>query len=128
MLVSLTEVLRTLLLVVIFAVLIERALAIVFESRMFIIYFHRFGPFPIKEFIVFGVSLTICLQYDLDIMSTLLASEPSFLGKMLTAAILGGFSKGYMGKAWAEKRSLRTGRKYPWSLARSWLNLDRCRS
>ena len=78
--------------VVILSFVVERALAIVFEHRLFVAKFDGKG---IKEPIAFAVSLFICFFWHFDIVSVVLTSEStSFFGKIITAAVIAGGSKG----------------------------------
>ncbi|MBK9175254.1 MAG: hypothetical protein IPM46_02725 [Flavobacteriales bacterium] len=106
-----SEVLITIL---ILAMLIERALALVFESRVFIervAYTVRHeGPSKdgaitearprnrgIKEIIALGVSLGVCWWWDFDALSVLLPvshNKMTLLGMFITAMIIAGGSKG----------------------------------
>ena len=108
--------------IVVFAMFVERALAIVFESRFFIERVHytiqRGGveqkakepngsPLPIdratprnrglKEIIVVSVSFVVCWQWDFDALSILMpVSHPHMTlgGELFTGMIVAGGSKG----------------------------------
>ena len=57
---------EALLFVVVLAFLIERALAIIFENRLFIRHFDRNG---VKELIALGVSIGVCAAWKFDALS-----------------------------------------------------------
>jgi len=78
--------------VVVLSILIERALSLVFEHRKFI---ERFDDSNVKELIAFGVSLAIVVFWKFDVLSVIFIGESNtWLGYVLTAAIIGGGSKG----------------------------------
>lgn len=113
---------EVLLTIVVFAMLIERALSIVFESRLFIErvdYTVKRGgrtikgsdrdgsPDPIteatprnrglKEFIAIAVSTFVCWKWDFDALSILMpVSHPhmTLIGEVITGLIVAGGSKG----------------------------------
>ena len=77
--------------VAVIAVLLERALALVFEHRLFIAKFAEKGT---KEFIAFGVALFVCWFWDFDALSMIiLREETSVPGYFITAGIIAGGSK-----------------------------------
>lgn len=104
--------------IIVLALLIERALALLFESRLFIdrvAYEVKrqdgtasgsstapiVGVEPrnrgIKEFIALGVSFFVCWWWDFDALSVLLPvshSTMTLMGELLTAMIIAGGSKG----------------------------------
>lgn len=85
----LAEVLAT---VVVLSLVVERALSIVFEHRLYIANLRHSGA---KEFIAFGVSLFICWFWQFDALSMIiLRDKTSFLGEMVTAGVIAGGSKG----------------------------------
>ena len=113
---------EVLLTILVFALLIERALSIIFESRLFIervdYTVKRSGsavkagdrdgsPEPIteatprnrglKEFIALGVSFLVCWKWDFDALSILMpVSHPhmTLVGELITAMVVAGGSKG----------------------------------
>ena len=113
---------EVLLTIIVFALLIERALAVIFESRVFIervdYTVKRYGsemkagardgsPAPIetatprnrglKEAIALGVSFFVCWQWDFDALSILMpVSHPkmTLMGELFSALIVAGGSKG----------------------------------
>lgn len=77
---------------VVLSLLVERALAPIFEHRA---YLARFGQRGVKEFIAAGLSLAICIGWDFDAVSVILLREKTtFFGKLITALVLAGGSKG----------------------------------
>lgn len=96
----LTEVLIT---IVIFSFLIERALSVIFESRLFIDRTtendgttKRKG---IKELIALLASISFCFAWDFDAITILLQSDDHMTvgGTIITGAIIAGGSKASMG-------------------------------
>jgi hypothetical protein len=78
--------------IVVISLLLERALSIIFENRIFIAKCKDKG---IKEFIAFGVSVAVCWTWDFDAISTILLKEKTtVIGFILTGAIVAGGSKG----------------------------------
>ena len=76
---------------VVLSFFVERALAIIFESRWFL---KKLDQFPIKEFIAFGVSLLVCITWHFDSLSmVLLTDHTSLLGEIVTAGVVAGGSK-----------------------------------
>ena len=85
----LTEVLIT---VVVLAFILERALSLVFEHRLYINKFHKKG---MKEPIAFLVAYLVCRVWHFDAVSMiLLTAKTSILGELITAGIIAGGSKG----------------------------------
>lgn len=77
--------------VVVLSFVIERALAPVFESRAFV---DRVGSKGVKEPIALAVSLLVCWQWKVDLLSVVLHGERTrFLGILITAAVVAGGSK-----------------------------------
>ncbi|MCC7387230.1 MAG: hypothetical protein IT431_00530 [Phycisphaerales bacterium] len=114
--------LEALVAIIVLAFFVERACALVFESRWYIWFFEDrrvgspvapVGPgdgggepaaaqgtgvrtrlWPIKEILAFGVALVICLTWDFDAVSMIILSDQSHLpGKFVTAAVIAGGSK-----------------------------------
>ncbi len=78
--------------IAVIAILVERALSIVFEHRLYIQIFNNRG---LKEFISFGFAFIICLKWQFDVISIILSSEKSSsVGIIITALIIAGGSKG----------------------------------
>ncbi|MBN2520203.1 MAG: hypothetical protein JXB17_06850 [Bacteroidales bacterium] len=77
--------------IVVLSFLIERALALLFESRFFI---KRFKGRSIKELIALIVGATICWYWDFDALSMIFLKESvTIFGAILTGAIIAGGSK-----------------------------------
>src|SRR5262249_35053448 len=77
--------------IVVLAFLVERALAVVFESK---IYIDSVGKAPIKEMITFGVCLVICYLWSFDALSVVLHGDKlTFMGRAITALVIAGGSK-----------------------------------
>ncbi len=89
----LTEVLVT---IVILSMIIERALSIVFESRLFIEWTEKKKFRAMKESISFIVSAAVCLIWKFDAITVLLVSseEMTVPGMIITGAVIAGGSKG----------------------------------
>lgn len=78
--------------VAVLAVLLERALAVLFEHRAFIARFDKAG---VKEPIAYAASLFVCWYWDFDAISAIiLRDQNSWPGYLLTAGIVAGGSKG----------------------------------
>lgn len=83
-----TEVLAA---VVVLSFVIERALAIVFEHKLYLKYLDGKG---LKEAIAFVVCALVCVRWDFDAVSMVLLSEHTTrLGELLTAGLIAGGSK-----------------------------------
>jgi len=82
------EVLATL---VVVSFLLERALAFLFEWRLFV---DTLGTRGVKEPIAFGVALFVCWYWQFDVLSVVLRGERvGMIGFLVTAAVLAGGSK-----------------------------------
>lgn len=103
--------------IVVLAFVLERAAALLFESRFWVYYFEerRISPpggpakqsspmpgaalrgitvFPLKELLVFVAALLICRTWRFDAISLVLLSEaPHAYGYVLTAGVIAGGSK-----------------------------------
>jgi hypothetical protein len=78
--------------VVILAFLVERALAVLFESRFFI---NRFKEKSLKELIAFVVAVIACWYWDFDAVSMIFLKEKvTLLGMVITGGVVAGGSKG----------------------------------
>jgi hypothetical protein len=87
----LTEVLVV---IVVLAFLIERALSLLFEHRLFV---NAFADRGLKEPIALLVSVAIVRYWEFDALSILFQGDrTSFAGYLITAAIIAGGSKGSM--------------------------------
>jgi hypothetical protein len=83
------EVLAT---VVILSFFLERALALFFENRRLLLLLNRSG---MKEWIALVVALILCTYWDFDAVSMIVLKEKTtFIGYLLTAAVIAGGSKG----------------------------------
>ena len=85
------EVLMT---IVVLAMIIERTLSILFESRPFIK--KTEGKSGIKELITFAVCCFVCIYWQFDAISVLIVSSDKMTipGMVITAGIVAGGSKG----------------------------------
>ncbi len=84
----LAEVLAT---IVVLAFVIERALALVFEHRLFIKHFDQSG---LKEVIAFGVCAAVCVRWNFDAISMIVLNDHTTrLGELLTGGVIAGGSK-----------------------------------
>ena len=89
---------EVLILVVIVSIVVERVLALVFESDAFIQAHKRrkkAGKGSFKPLIAFIVSAVVCLLWQVDLMAVLLThGHYSVFGTLITAAVVAGGSKG----------------------------------
>ncbi len=84
----LTEVLVT---IVVLSFFLERALALLFESRAFV---DKCSGKNLKEIIAFLLCATVCWKWDFDALSiVLLKDQTTAFGTVLTGAIIAGGSK-----------------------------------
>lgn len=82
---------ETLAVLVFLSFAVERALAPIFEHRLYV---NRLKNTGLKEPIAFLLALVICKTFGFDAMGiTLKADATSFVGFMVTAAIIAGGSK-----------------------------------
>lgn len=82
--------------IVVFSFFIERALAVIFESRWFInMYEANKKRKGLKEVIALIVSIAVCIFWQLDALSIIMVShtEMQIPGYILTGAIIAGGSK-----------------------------------
>lgn len=85
------QIIEVLAAVIVMAFVVERALALLFEHRLFVRAFENKGY---KELIAFGLALLICTRWDFDIVSVVLSAETtSLLGQAITAGVVAGGSK-----------------------------------
>jgi len=78
--------------IVILAFLLERALAVLFESRFFI---KRWKEKSLKELIAFVVAVLACWYWDFDAVSMIFLKEKvTLLGMIVTGGVVAGGSKG----------------------------------
>ena len=87
---------EVLLVVILFSLLIERALSPIFEWRKYIEFVEKRGSRKgTKEPIALLVSLAVVAFYDFDAMAIILKEESSsWIGWLITAGIIAGGSKG----------------------------------
>ncbi len=84
-------------LIIVLAFVVERALAIFFETKLFVQFSlvrkkENKGDF--KSLIAFGLSAMITMLYQLDLIAVLMSHEHSSLfGELTTAAVIAGGSK-----------------------------------
>lgn len=77
--------------ITVLAFLLERALALLFEHRLFLAIFDEKG---LKEPIAFGVAFVLCVWWDFDAVSIIfLREKTNLLGAAITAGIVAGGSK-----------------------------------
>ncbi len=87
---------EVLVMVVVFSFFIERALAVIFESRWFIkMYDADEKRKGLKELIALIVSIAVCIFWKLDVFSIIMVShtEMQIPGYILTGAVIAGGSK-----------------------------------
>lgn len=81
----------TLLALFLCAVFLERALALVFQSK----YYERYlGNKGLKPAIAFIICYLVVRQYDFDVFSLVLNRGSFFWGPVITAGVIAGGSKG----------------------------------
>ena len=80
------------------ALFVERALAMVFDLKVFV----RFlGGKGLKPVIAFVICYLVVRQYDFDALSLVLNRGSHLLGPLVTAGVIAGGSKGVM-SIWAK--------------------------
>lgn len=85
------QLLEVLAALVVLSFVVERGLSLIFEHKYFV---KRLSSVGIKEPIAFAAALLICNRWDFDVVSVLMRSETtSFLGQIITAAVVAGGSK-----------------------------------
>lgn len=78
--------------IVLMAFVLERALALPFETHYFI---NRAQGKNLKELIAFVIAVLVCWYWDLDAISIIFPKErTTFLGIVVTGAVVAGGSKG----------------------------------
>ena len=78
--------------VAVVAVILERALSVIFQNRIYIEYLHKSG---MKEAIALAVSIAVCAAWELDAMSMIiLTGTTTVQGYIVTGALVAGGSKG----------------------------------
>ena len=86
--------------IVVFSFFIERALAVIFESRWFIkMYDANEKRKGLKEVVALIVSIAVCIYWQLDAFSIIMVShsEMQIAGYILTGAVVAGGSKASIG-------------------------------
>jgi hypothetical protein len=83
--------------IVMAAFIVERALALIFEWDVWD-FLVKHAPWlsGAKEVIAFGTSYIICQTANFDALKTLFNSNPSEIGRVITALVIAGGSKGAM--------------------------------
>ncbi len=77
--------------IVVLAFVLERALALVFEHRLFVKYLDQSG---LKEVIALILCASVCLRWNFDSLSMLLLTDHTTrFGEVLTGAVVAGGSK-----------------------------------
>jgi hypothetical protein len=77
--------------ITVLAFIVERALAVLFESK---IYLTTVGKAPLKELITFLVCFLICFLWNFDALSVILHGDKLTLtGRALTSLVIAGGSK-----------------------------------
>jgi hypothetical protein len=81
--------------IVVISMIVERTLALLFESRPFIEKTEK-KPSAIKEIISFVVGVTVCIFWKFDALTIILASgdKMTIPGMILTGGIIAGGTKG----------------------------------
>lgn len=84
-------------LIIVLAFVVERALAIVFESKHFVHYSlerKKQDKGDFKAFIAFGFSALLTMLFQIDLVAVLMSHEHvSLFGELTTAAVIAGGSK-----------------------------------
>lgn len=77
--------------IVVLSFILERALAILFESRSFL---KRFESAGIKEWIAAAVCIAVCIVWKFDAISMIvLTDKTTVFGEIVTGAVIAGGSK-----------------------------------
>lgn len=78
--------------IVVLSFILERALALLFEHRVFV---DKLSSQGLKEPIAFVLALLVCWKWQFDAISmTVLSEKTSFIGEAITAGIIAGGGKG----------------------------------
>lgn len=78
--------------IVVLSFILERALALLFEHRVFV---DKLASQGLKEPIAFMLALLVCWKWQFDAISmTVLSDKTSFIGEAITAGIIAGGGKG----------------------------------
>jgi hypothetical protein len=82
---------EVLLAIVVLSFVLERALSLIFEHKIFV---EKLAGKGIKEVIAFAVAFIVCRKWDFDAVSVMLVSETTNgLGHAITAGVIAGGSK-----------------------------------
>ena len=82
---------EALMLIIILALVVERALAVIFENRIWLMHFDKPG---LKELIAVIVSAWVCFQWKFDAIGMIILTEKTtFPGHILTGLVIAGGSK-----------------------------------
>jgi hypothetical protein len=80
--------------IVVLSFLVERALAVIFESRLYIDAVEKWKAKGLKEFIALVVGIVICVIWDFDAISMIFLKEKvTWFGAAVTGAVVAGGSK-----------------------------------
>lgn len=104
---------EVLVMIVVLSFLLERALSLLFESRIFV---NKFAEKSLKEPIAAAVGIIVCVVWDFDAISIILfRDKTTIIGAVITGAIIAGGSKasvklfrdilGFMSMAEAERQA-----------------------
>lgn len=78
--------------IIVVAILLERALSLVFEHKL---YLKKLNNLGLKEIITFGLASLVCIIWQFDAISMILVSDKTtIVGELISAAIISGGSKG----------------------------------
>jgi len=88
------DTIKILWIIVILAFMIERALALVFEHRIWLWARERCHLHGFKEFIALAVAWLLCYFFQFDAVALLFGRPPYWLTLILTSLIIAGGSKG----------------------------------
>jgi hypothetical protein len=80
--------------VIVLSFILERALAVLFESRQFI---KRFEGKGVKEWIAVMVCVAVCIKWKFDAISMIILTDrTTIFGEILTGCVIAGGSKASM--------------------------------
>ncbi len=86
------QVVEVLGMIVLLAIVLERALSLVYESRFYVEHFQKKGY---KEILAFLVSVSVAYYYKFDALAVFFGHEAqSYVGYLITGAVIAGGSKG----------------------------------
>ena len=82
---------EALMMIIVLAFILERALAVLFENKLYIMYLDRAG---LKEIVAVAVSIAVCVWWKFDAVSMIvLVTETNMPGYIITGAVIAGGSK-----------------------------------